>query len=104
MAMAGSSGTDVVGRYLESDLGMGWYVRAKLCYLYILGVCSQSASILSSIKNKCASKRNKDKMASRNLFYVAAAALLASRAGAVNNGLAITPQMGCELPFGVIVG
>jgi hypothetical protein len=35
-------------------------------------------------------------MSFKNLFYAATAALLASNAGAVDNGLAITPQMGCE--------
>jgi hypothetical protein len=38
-------------------------------------------------------------MTFKNLWGGAAvAALLASRAGAVDNGLAITPQMGCEVP------
>ena len=38
-------------------------------------------------------------MTFKNLWGGAAvAALLASRAGAVDNGLAITPQMGCEFP------
>lgn len=35
-------------------------------------------------------------MTLRNLFIVVAAVLLASKARAVDNGLAITPQMGCE--------
>jgi hypothetical protein len=35
-------------------------------------------------------------MAFRSTIFAAAAALLASRAGAVDNGLAITPQMGCK--------
>jgi hypothetical protein len=36
-------------------------------------------------------------MALRNLIFTAAAALFAAKAGAVDNGLAITPQMGCGL-------
>jgi hypothetical protein len=38
-------------------------------------------------------------MTFKNLWRgTAVAVLLASRAGAVDNGLAITPQMGCEFP------
>ena len=35
-------------------------------------------------------------MTFRSTLITGAVALLASRAGAVNNGLAVTPQMGCN--------
>jgi hypothetical protein len=35
-------------------------------------------------------------MALKNTLLIGVTALLASRVGAVDNGLAITPQMGCK--------
>jgi alpha-galactosidase len=52
---------------------------------------------VSHFRRKVIKQATKVNMAFRNIFYASLATLLASTAGAVDNGLAITPQMGCKL-------